>query len=198
MKLARSVSKDWNDFWQPDKLGQSNMGNPEVFKAAADFLDIPEIRRVEDWGCGHGKFANALPGYIQYIGIDGSQNSAASAVVALEDYESRTPGIFMRGVLEHNDAWLAILRGFLNSFIYRGVLVMWLPFVEEHRCNREGKHLVHRFTREEIVPVIEQSFKAAPDDTRAAIAEEREIPNHKQGNPPETVFFLERCYADST
>jgi hypothetical protein len=48
-------------------------------------------------------------------------------VVDLVAYRSRVPGVFIRHVLEHNDAWARILDNAVASFTERMVLILFTP-----------------------------------------------------------------------
>jgi hypothetical protein len=48
-------------------------------------------------------------------------------VVDLVTYRSRVPGVFLRHVLEHNEAWARILDNAVASFTDRMVLILFTP-----------------------------------------------------------------------
>jgi hypothetical protein len=48
-------------------------------------------------------------------------------VVDLVAYRSTVPGIFLRHVLEHNEAWVQLLDNALASFTERMVLILFTP-----------------------------------------------------------------------
>jgi hypothetical protein len=81
---------------------------------------------MEDWGCGTGWLPTLLPPG-RYRGLDGSASPWCDAVVDLVAYRSTVPGIFVRHVLEHNDAWALILDNALASFTERRVLILFTP-----------------------------------------------------------------------
>lgn len=81
---------------------------------------------TEDWGCGTGWLRTLLPPD-RYRGLDGSASPWCDAVVDLVAYRSTVPGIFLRHVLEHNDAWARILDNALASFTERMVLILFTP-----------------------------------------------------------------------
>jgi len=81
---------------------------------------------IEDWGCGTGWLRTLLPPD-QYRGLDGSASPGCDAVVDLVAYRSTVPGIFLRHVLEHNEAWGQLLDNALASFTERMVLILFTP-----------------------------------------------------------------------
>jgi hypothetical protein len=81
---------------------------------------------IEDWGCGAGWLSTVIPPE-RYRGLDGSASPFCDAVVDLTTYHSRVPGVFLRHVLEHNDAWAQILDNALASFTERMVLILFTP-----------------------------------------------------------------------
>lgn len=106
--------------------------DPTTARVAAAWLTTdPQVRHIEDWGCGVGGFKDFLPAAIEYVGIDGSESRFSDVVADLEDYRSETDAIFMRNVLEHNPGWAKILDNALASFRRRMVLVMFTPFQAE-------------------------------------------------------------------
>ena len=118
MREEGGLGRTWDPFWKKQKASgrPSAMANAAVFREAAAFLNRPEILRVEDWGCGHRAFREYLGAHQEYIGVDGSSESEASRIVDLTQYVSRDgDGLFMRGVLEHNQAWGDILWNVLAS-----------------------------------------------------------------------------------
>jgi hypothetical protein len=81
---------------------------------------------IEDWGCGAGWLRTLIPPD-RYRGLDGTASPRCDAVVDLVAYRSRVPGIFMRHVLEHNDAWARVLDNAVASFTERMVLILFTP-----------------------------------------------------------------------
>lgn len=82
-------------------------GDTTTYKIGADFLR--GCTTIEDWGCGAGWFRTCISADSTYIGVDGSVSRFADRVADLENYQSRTDGLFMRHVLEHNYAWRKVL-----------------------------------------------------------------------------------------
>ena len=121
---------------------------------AAEFLNVPEVVDVEDWGCGMGHFRPYLAAHQRWIGVDGSEWSQATKIVDLTNYQSAVDGIHMRGVIEHNLEWQAILEAAMDSFTKRAVLTVYEPFVDEYSIIRTGQWIVQRFTRVQIEAVI--------------------------------------------
>jgi hypothetical protein len=81
---------------------------------------------TEDWGCGAGWLRTLIPPD-RYRGLDGTASPFCDEVVDLVTYRSRTPGVFMRHVLEHNDEWARILDNAVASFTERMVLILFTP-----------------------------------------------------------------------
>jgi hypothetical protein len=81
---------------------------------------------IEDWGCGPGWLRTLLPTG-RYRGIDGSASPHCDVVADLTAYRSTVPGIFMRHVLEHNEAWARILDNAIASFTERMALILFTP-----------------------------------------------------------------------
>lgn len=106
-------------------------GDPSTAKKAAAFLKQPDIKTIEDWGCGHGGFKRLIGFRQTYIGIDGSKTRYADKIADLETYRSTVDAIHMRHVLEHNPNWQAVLNNALASFTKRMVLTLFTPFVEK-------------------------------------------------------------------
>ena len=101
-------------------------GDPKTYEMGARWL---EGLFVEDWGCGLGGLRRFVP-EDRYRGIDGTWSRFADEVVDLEQYRSEVPGIFMRGVLEHNWGWQRVLDNALASFTRRMALVLFTPWAE--------------------------------------------------------------------
>lgn len=97
-----------------------------TFKLGADWLK--DCSLVEDWGCGLGWMKTYIPD--RYRGLDGTDSPNCDEVVDLRLYHSQVPGIFMRGVLEHNLEWPRVLKNFLKSFSSRAALVLFTPMSE--------------------------------------------------------------------
>jgi hypothetical protein len=100
-----------------------------TYELGAQWLDGLD---VEDWGCGLGWMRNFVPAE-RYRGIDGSRSKFADEIVDLTEYRSRTPGLFMRHVLEHNPEWPKVLDNALASFTERMFLVLFTPLMAETR-----------------------------------------------------------------
>jgi hypothetical protein len=100
-------------------------GDEAAYRVAAEWLDgLP----VEDWGCGYGWYGQLHRG--PYIGIDGTLSPWCNIHADLTDFQSSTPGLMMRGVLEHDQRWPAILDNAVASFTQRMCLVLFTPLAE--------------------------------------------------------------------
>ena len=103
-------------------------GVSDAYRLGAEFLS--PCNMIEDWGCGMGYLRTLLPPE-KYRGIDGTHSPHADVVTDLADYISRTSGIFMRGVIEHDRRWHKILTNAIQSFTQRMVLVLFTPMSDE-------------------------------------------------------------------
>ena len=123
MTTSVGIGAKWDGIWARHAAGhESRMLNPEAADVAADWLS--PCASVEDWGCGHGLFRRHLPAGVKWVGVDACAQSAAEVVADLTIYRSQTPGLHMRGVLEHNQAWRSILDNALASYAQRAVIVV--------------------------------------------------------------------------
>jgi len=121
----------WDSWYGSDSDGDARMyGEATTARLAGKWLDVPTIRTVEDWGCGHGGFRNYLGKHQSYIGIDGSKSRFASVIADLTLYRSTADAIHIRHVLEHNPCWRKILANVLASFTQRAVITLFTPFAE--------------------------------------------------------------------
>lgn len=84
---------------------------------------------VEDWGCGYAWFKKVHDG--RYLGIDGTNSKWCDNIVDLTEYTSKSQGILLRHVLEHNHDWKKILDNAVQSFTKRLCIVLFTPLVDE-------------------------------------------------------------------
>jgi hypothetical protein len=110
--------------WYQGCEGPWPYGDTTSYEIGAAWL--AECAMVEDWGCGAGWLRTLLPS-TRYRGLDGTASPFCDAVVDLVAYRSRVPGVFMRHVLEHNEAWAQILDNAVASFTERMVLILFTP-----------------------------------------------------------------------
>lgn len=103
-------------------------GDSLSYRMGANLL--ADCTHVEDWGCGLGWFPQFLQPGIEYTGVDGSCSPRADVIDDLVTRETSVEGIFMRGILEHNYDWPALLANALRSFTKRFVLVTFTPFTD--------------------------------------------------------------------
>jgi hypothetical protein len=99
-------------------------GDPTSYEIGAAWL--AGCAMIEDWGCGAGWLRTLLPPD-RYRGLDGTASPGCDAVVDLVTYRSTVPGVFLRHVLEHNEAWARILDNAVASFTDRMVLILFTP-----------------------------------------------------------------------
>ena len=129
-----------NKQYYSDKKNRKIYDDPKTATMAADWLAVPDIIQIEDWGCGPGGFEMFLAKWQTYIGIDGSDTPAANKIVDLAKYVSKVDAIHLRHVLEHNQMWESILRNFLQSFTKRGVITIFTPFKESTSIHNTYKN----------------------------------------------------------
>jgi hypothetical protein len=110
--------------WYQGLDGPWPYGDPTSYEIGAAWLAGCAL--TEDWGCGAGWLRTLLPPD-RYRGLDGTASPFCDEVVDLVAYHSRVPGVFMRHVLEHNDAWARVLDNALASFTERMVLILFTP-----------------------------------------------------------------------
>ena len=142
-------------------------GDSVAYELGAEFLK--DSTTVEDWGCGYGYFREVMgrvapESSVIVIGIDGSASRFADIVVDLKDYRSQDADIFMRGVLEHNECWAAILHNACVSMYRKFVLVLFTPFVPETSPIQDlyklrdanSKHIGLAFRKSDITKVLDR------------------------------------------
>ena len=110
--------------WYQGLEGPWAYGDPTSYEIGAAWLAGCPL--VEDWGCGAGWLRTLLPPE-RYRGLDGTASPFCDAVVDLVTYRSRVPGLFMRHVLEHNEAWARILDNAVASVTDRMALILFTP-----------------------------------------------------------------------
>jgi hypothetical protein len=113
---------NWTNWYRTASIPRP-FGDTLMYHVAENYL---YGKSVEDWGCGFAWFKHIHHG--PYIGIDGAAyNWCADLTTNLEGYTSKSEAIFMRGVLEHNETWAAILTNALSSAEKDFVLVVTTP-----------------------------------------------------------------------
>jgi hypothetical protein len=139
MKSSISGSRKdlWNVFYSNYKGERQIYCDDSTVRKGAAFLNVPDVKVIEDWGCGYGGLKNYIGSTQKYIGIDGSASPFADEIVDLEEYTSKVDAIFMRHVLEHNPNWGKILKNVMASFEKRMVLILFTPFLEITRIINE-------------------------------------------------------------
>ncbi len=123
----------WAPWYRGVKPGDAPRpyGTTPAYQRGADWL--AGCVTVEDWGCGLGYFRNYIPAD-RYCGVDGTYSPFVNVIADLVTYRSPspgTPGLFMRGVIEHERQWRRVLENAVASFTRRMVLVLFTPMVAE-------------------------------------------------------------------
>ncbi len=168
----------WN--YADIKEPEFRYGRPDMYIRGMEWLE-EVCSVVEDWGC-RTTCAKKFLKQAKYIGIDGSASPFTDKVVDLREYTSEVEGIFMRGVIEHNYDWKAVLDNALKSFTKRMALVIFTPF------GPETKNIARP---EAFVPDL--SFRKEDLLNRMKglrVREENVTINSEYG--AETIFYLER------
>jgi hypothetical protein len=181
----------WNDFW----TNRDPSEHDSTMVRAVDFLAVPEITSIEDWGCGVCILKKYLNPDQVYIGIDGSDTKYQSLIADLATYKSKVDGIFMKHVLEHNVQWKQILQNMLESFTKRCVLILFTPF--SHETQSLITAYVHTNDNGEVVQIPDLSFKKEDitdimDSYKDIKYRCETISSPKTSYRIEHIFYLER------
>ena len=118
----------WDQYYvgAPGTPSAYRYGDTETYQKGAEFLaDCPT---VEDWGSGAGGFKRFRS---DAKGIDGSVTPNSDAMEDLTTYTSTVDGIFLRHVLEHNEAWKLILSNAIQSARKKICVVLFTPWSED-------------------------------------------------------------------
>ena len=142
----------WYEVEGPNAVGR-NYGPTTTYTIAEDFLRGVDI---EDWGCGFGYFRTVHTG--GYVGVDGTPGYC-DVVADLTEYRSTTPGILLRGVLDHNAEWRKILANALASFTEVLVVILFTPPGEDNAIGYVAELDVHDYAlpHEEITVMVHQA-----------------------------------------
>lgn len=131
---------------------------------------------VEDWGCGPAYAKRYREG--DYRGIDGSPGFA-DRVADLSIYKSMVPGLFMRGVLEHNHDWRQILQNALESFTDRMFLMLYRPLQDREKVISHSRPTELDLPAEELFRMVRPTLRRVEAVTGSA-------------HDYETLIYLER------
>lgn len=105
-------------------------GTTPTYAMGAEWLK--DCQLVADWGCGMGYFRKFVKPEQTYVGLDGTASPFSDVVVDLAEYRrGGMDGIFMRGVIEHDYRWRAILENAVASFTDRMCLVLFTPMLPD-------------------------------------------------------------------
>jgi len=152
--------------WVHDK---PKYGGDTSYAIGMDWL--AGCQSVEDWGCSlqyAKRFCKPA-----YVGVDGTAADGFDIKVRdLSAYVTKTPGLFMRHVLEHNASWRQVLSNALESFTERMALITFTDFAEteqvaEHKPHKrpDWDHL--RLPEQELMqtlaPFVHSVTKLEPD-----------------------------------
>lgn len=181
----QSMLGKWDNWYKfVTKITPIKYGDSVTYKLAEEYLKGMDI---EDWGAGTGAFKKFHQG--GYIAIDGTQNPFADVIVDLRKFQSKTDGIMMRHVLEHNYNWTDVLDNALHSFSKRMCLVLFTPFGEKTKVIADNNKYG--------VDVPDISFKK--DDIERRFAKFKDITwtsklnlRTRTGYKTEHIYFLER------
>ena len=180
----------WN-YWYKD-LTDQDMGSfrySDTVTYGLGYTFLSDCKKIEDWGCGTGGFKRFIKpeSNILYLGIDGSNTPFSDIKADLVNYSSKTEGIFMRHILEHNYEWEKVLSNACKSFSKKMCLVLFTHFVD--KTVEIGHNLQHgvdvpdlSFKKEDLIAVFEKH------NIRYRI----ESFNTDTGYSIEHVFYLEK------
>jgi len=153
-----SAFGDWNyeQYNRPIKYGDE--ATYHVGAAA-----LSRYESLEDWGGGTGYFKQVMAGYnpaCRVLLVDGGHSQFVDRQVNLLTYRSNTPAIFMRHVIEHNNAWETILRNACESFQNEMILILFTPFVDVQTDlyktkSQKGPYIAWAFSRGQITSVLD-------------------------------------------
>jgi hypothetical protein len=156
----------WNNFWKGrDSQNEYNASKEcnNSMLLSADIFKKNNVKSIEDWGCGNCVFKHYLDNDIKYVGIDGSNTGYQSKIEDLTKYRSKSEGIYIRHILEHNDEYKKILENALVSFTNTLILVLFTPFTNESEtvvltsCKLEGRVIPDiSFNKNYIIRLIEE------------------------------------------
>jgi hypothetical protein len=170
----------WSDYYDGVEEPQRYGDDDNSYLMAEEWLDGLNI---EDWGCGLGWFKTIH--YGGYIGVDGTWSRWCDVHADLTDYRSRTPGLLMRHVLEHNYKWRDILDNAVASFTQRMVLILFTPLVAETKVLTENAWGIG-------VPDIAFNLKDILDRIPAPCLHDVESINSNTQYGVETIIRLEK------
>ena len=165
----------WGAWYRKD-ASLSEYGDTVTYQIGADFL---RGMAVEDWGCGRGWFKTIHEG--PYVGIDGTASEHADIVADLRGYRSSTPGLWIRGVIEHNHDWRLVLENAVASAEEKILIVVFTP-------DGDGEQI--GYTEELDVPDIAVPHKQIVKAMKAAgfTVRQETIPSTSEYGE-ETLFF---------
>ncbi len=152
-----SMIGKWNDWYSGIRSPQA-YGSDETYIMGAYFLNGLD---VEDWGCGKGYFSTVHTG--GYVGVDGTETPFSDIVVDLRYHTSRTEGLFMRHVIEHNLEWELVLANAIKSFTRKMALVLFTPMSEKTKqiaWNAGVEVPDMSFSHEDIMKMVPDSVNA--------------------------------------
>lgn len=175
----------WYGELAPDAAPQA-YGDSDAYTIGAEWLKNCAV--VEDWGCGLG-WAKQFYRPDQYRGVDGTASPFADEVddLAVRDCDP-VPGIFMRGVIEHDYRWDRILVNAYRLFTQRMCLVLFTPMVL-----RGPKEIA--FVEPIGVPDLSFSIRNIVELVRSKDPISyamRQIESPNTGYGVETIFFMEK------
>lgn len=201
MSISRSMLGVWDytghtGICLPDDGQQHPYADDVTMRLGMAWLD-ETCETVEDWGCGTAWAARFLT-RAAYTGVDGSPSPWTAVVADLREYQSDVDGIFMRGVIEHNEDWELVLANAVASFRRRLVLVVHTPVQDDSGQTRNiaAAGLIRPSSTPQALAhpgVPDLSFRRADLTRHLAGCQWREelVPSAAQYGP-ETMFYAEK------
>jgi hypothetical protein len=136
-------------------------GTDHSYQRAAEWLS--ECIDVADWGGGRAHFRKFLPGNVDYMLIDGTDEGSGepTRVENLALYHEESDGILLRHVLEMTHDWSRVLENAVAAFKYRMAVITFTPIVAQTRvATHHLKWPVYHFNHErDLLPIMHPFLK---------------------------------------
>lgn len=188
-KTQESNLNKWDPWYKgltkADKENPQPYGTSPTYEMGAEWLKDCAV--VEDWGCGLG-WARQFYREDQYVGIDGTKSPYVDEIddLAVRDCDL-VPGIFMRGVIEHDYRWEKILNNAYRLFTQRMCLVLFTPMTRKGPVELD-------FMKQIGVPDLSFSYHNIifPAYDHEIYWETETIESLGTGYGVETIFYMEK------